>query len=58
MEEKRTAALFINLRPSLRRRIDLDAASKGQKLAEWAERVFTNALEGDNAPESVTDNAE
>jgi predicted HicB family RNase H-like nuclease len=52
--ERRTASLFVHLRPSLRRRIDRDATEKGQSLSEWVERALTSALETSETVASLT----
>lgn len=44
MQERRTEAFYVKLRPSVRRAIEDDAAAKGQTLAVWMERMVQAAL--------------
>jgi len=48
-DEKRTEAINIRIRPSLRGAIEVDRQSKGQSLVEWVERAASAALKIDPA---------
>ena len=44
LDEKRTEAINIRIRPSLRGAIEADRQAKGQSLVEWLERAARAAL--------------
>ena len=55
-DEKRTEAVTIRFRPSLRAEIEIDRQAKGQALVEWLERAARLALDRpaeDETPSSV-----
>lgn len=47
LDEKRTEAVTVRFRPSLRAAIEVDRQAKGQALVEWLERAARNALPPD-----------
>jgi predicted HicB family RNase H-like nuclease len=49
-DESRSEALFVKIRPSLRARIDADAAARGQLLTVWIERACETRLAQDELP--------
>ncbi len=48
LDEKRTEAVTVRFRPSLRAAIEVDRQAKGQALVEWLERAALVVLDEAN----------